>query len=163
PYLDSLHGASVTDPKIFRETAAYWERHFNEDMATLNVLPPTVTTRVSEFVPENVAFIDKLVQKGFAYQAQDGSVYFDVQAYRSTGHNYAKLKPWDASSTSLLEDAEGALASQIDKKNKGDFALWKSSKPGEPGWDSPWGKGRPGWHIECSVMCSEVLGSNVDI
>ncbi|KAF3941077.1 hypothetical protein ABW19_dt0205742 [Dactylella cylindrospora] len=162
PYLDSLHGASVTDPKIFRETAAYWEHHFNEDMGTLNVLPPTVTTRVSEFVPENVAFVDKLVRKGFAYET-DGSVYFDVQAYRSTGHHYAKLKPWDASSTSLLEDGEGALTSQTGKKNKGDFALWKASKPGEPGWESPWGKGRPGWHIECSVMCSEVLGPHVDI
>ncbi|EGX51545.1 hypothetical protein AOL_s00054g244 [Orbilia oligospora ATCC 24927] len=163
PYLDSLHGASVTDPKVFRETAAYWERHFNEDMARLNVLPPTVTTRVSEFVPENVDFVDKLVKKGFAYPTTDGSVYFDVQAYRASGHHYAKLKPWDASSTSLLEDGEGALTSQTGKKNSGDFALWKSSKPGEPGWDSPWGKGRPGWHIECSVMCSEVLGPNVDI
>ncbi|KAK6509685.1 hypothetical protein TWF481_004416 [Arthrobotrys musiformis] len=163
PYLDSLHGASVTDPKIFRETAAYWERHFNEDMARLNVLPPTITTRVSEFVPENVDFVDKLVKKGFAYPITDGSVYFDVQAYRASGHHYAKLKPWDASSTSLLEDGEGALTSQTGKKNPGDFALWKSSKPGEPGWDSPWGKGRPGWHIECSVMCSEVLGPNVDI
>ncbi|KAK6354541.1 hypothetical protein TWF696_003684 [Orbilia brochopaga] len=163
PYLDSLHGASVTDPKIFRETAAYWERHFNEDMGRLNVLPPTVTTRVSEFVPENVAFVKKIVDKGFAYPTADGSVYFDVHAYRSAGHHYAKLKPWDASSTSLLEDGEGALTTQSGKKNSGDFALWKSSKPGEPGWDSPWGKGRPGWHIECSVMCSEVLGPNVDI
>ncbi|KAF3920253.1 hypothetical protein AA313_de0207766 [Arthrobotrys entomopaga] len=163
PYLDSLHGAGVTDPKIFRETAAYWERHFNEDMGRLNVLPPTVTTRVSEFVPENVDFVDKLVKKGFAYPTSDGSVYFDVGAYRASGHHYAKLKPWDASSTSLLEDGEGALTIQSGKKNPGDFALWKSSKPGEPGWDSPWGKGRPGWHIECSVMCSEVLGPNVDI
>ncbi|EPS39792.1 hypothetical protein H072_6211 [Dactylellina haptotyla CBS 200.50] len=163
PYLDSLHGASVTDPKIFRETSAYWERHFNEDMGRLNVLPPTITTRVSEFVPENADFVEKLVQKGFAYPTSDGSVYFDVQAYRASGHHYAKLKPWDASSTSLLEDGEGALTTQSGKKSSGDFALWKSSKPGEPGWDSPWGKGRPGWHIECSVMCSEVLGPNVDI
>ncbi|KAF3919080.1 hypothetical protein ABW21_db0204248 [Orbilia brochopaga] len=163
PYLDSLHGASITDPKIFRETAAYWERHFNEDMGKLNVLPPTVTTRVSEFVPENVAFVKQIVDKGFAYATSDGSVYFDVHAYRSAGHHYAKLKPWDASSTSLLEDGEGALTTQSGKKNSGDFALWKSSKPGEPGWDSPWGKGRPGWHIECSVMCSEVLGPIVDI
>ncbi|KAJ6261588.1 hypothetical protein Dda_4258 [Drechslerella dactyloides] len=163
PYLDSLHGASVTDPKIFRETAAYWERHFDQDMGRLNVLPPTVTTRVSEFVPENAAFIKQIVDKGFAYPTSDGSVYFDVHAYRTSGHHYAKLKPWDASSTSLLEDGEGALTTQSGKKNSGDFALWKSSKPGEPGWDSPWGKGRPGWHIECSVMCSEVLGPNVDI
>ncbi|EWC47504.1 hypothetical protein DRE_00472 [Drechslerella stenobrocha 248] len=163
PYLDSLHGASVTDPKIFRETAAYWERHFNEDMERLNVNPPTITTRVSEFVPENADFIKKIVDKGFAYPTSDGSVYFDVHAYRSAGHHYAKLKPWDASSTSLLEDGEGALTTQSGKKNSGDFALWKSSKPGEPGWDSAWGKGRPGWHIECSVMCSEVLGPNVDI
>lgn len=163
PYLDKRDGHSVTDPKIFRDTAAYWENHFNEDMAKLNVLPPTITTRVSEFVPENVSFVETLVNKGFAYPTTDGSVYFDVEAYRGAGHHYAKLQPWNAASDSLLQDGEGALTSQDTKKGKGDFALWKASKPGEPGWDSPWGKGRPGWHIECSVMCSEVLGKQVDI
>ena len=162
-YLDKKDGHSVTDPKIFRDTAAYWENHFNEDMAMLNVLPSNITTRVSEFVPENVSFIEVLVKKGFAYQVSDGSVYFDVDAYRNAGHYYAKLQPWNATSDTLLQDGEGALTSQNGKKGKGDFALWKSSKPGEPGWDSPWGKGRPGWHIECSVMCSEVLGNKVDI
>ncbi|KAI5844738.1 tRNA synthetases class I (C) catalytic domain-containing protein [Tricharina praecox] len=151
PYLDSLHKNRDFEPAVFAKLSSYWERHFNEDMATLNVLPPTVVTRVSEFIPENVEFVRKLVEKGFAYPTADGS--------------------------SLIADGEGALASSKastlpntvntslpeTKKSKHDFALWKASKAGEPSWESPWGKGRPGWHIECSVMCSAVLGEQIDI
>ncbi|CAZ83216.1 unnamed protein product [Tuber melanosporum] len=134
PYLDSLNQGREYPPEVFSKLTSYWENHFNEDMATLNVLPPTTVTRVSEFIPENVAFVKKLVDRGFAYPTADGS--------------------------SLIADGEAS------KKTPQDFALWKAfkaEKPGEPSWDSPWGKGRPGWHIECSVMCSEVLGGQVDI
>ena len=177
PYLDSLHKNRDFEPAVFSKLSRYWERHFNEDMATLNVLPPTVTTRVSEFIPENVSFIEKLVSKGFAYPTADGSVYFDITAYEAAGHHYAKLQPWNRGDESLIADGEGALTSDKastlpntlestlpqSKKGKHDFALWKASKAGEPSWDCPWGKGRPGWHIECSVMASEVLGGQVDI
>lgn len=178
PYLDVLHKNRDFPPEVFAKLSSYWERHFNEDMTTLNVLPPTVTTRVSEFIPENVAFVEKLVQKGFAYPTANGSVYFDIGRYESTGHHYAKLQPWNRGNEGLIADGEGALTEEAstlpntsenkpslpkEKKSKHDFALWKSSKEGEPSWDSPWGKGRPGWHIECSVMCSEVLGGQIDI
>jgi len=186
PYLDSLNQGREYPPEVFSKLTSYWENHFNEDMATLNVLPPTTVTRVSEFIPENVAFVKKLVDKGFAYPTADGSVYFDIAAYEAAGHHYAKLQPWNRGDESLIADGEGALTSDksaappntvevgeegkqklpTSKKTPQDFALWKAfkaEKPGEPSWDSPWGKGRPGWHIECSVMCSEVLGGQVDI
>jgi cysteinyl-tRNA synthetase len=172
PYLDSLHQGRSYPPEVFTKLTTYWERHFNDDMATLNVLPPTIVTRVSEFIPENVAFVEKLVSRGFAYPTSDGSVYFDIAAYEAAGHHYAKLQPWNRGDESLIADGEGALTVdatsrlQVSKKTPQDFALWKAfkdEKPGEPSWDSPWGKGRPGWHIECSVMCSEVLGRQIDI
>lgn len=178
PYLDSLHKNRSYSQDVFSKLSSYWERHFSEDMGTLNVLPPTTVTRVSEFIPENVHFVEKLVSKGFAYPTADGSVYFDIAAYEGAGHHYAKLQPWNRGDEALIADGEGALASDkastlpttVDgrvlpekKKSPQDFALWKASKEGEPSWESPWGKGRPGWHIECSVMCSEVLGGMVDI
>jgi len=177
PFLDSLHKNRDFEPAVFSKLSRYWERHFNEDMATLNVLPPTTTTRVSEFILENIAFVEKLVSRGFAYPTADGSVYFDIAAYEAAGHHYAKLQPWNRGDESLIADGEGALTADKattlpntvesalpqKKKTNQDFALWKASKAGEPSWDSPWGKGRPGWHIECSVMCSEVLGGEIDI
>jgi cysteinyl-tRNA synthetase len=98
------------------------------------------------------------------YEA-DGSVYFDAVAFNnSPNHYYAKLEPWSASNLELIAEGEGSLSTGLDgKRNASDFALWKKSKPGEPFWDSPWGSGRPGWHIECSVMASEVAGHKLDI
>jgi cysteinyl-tRNA synthetase len=94
-----------------------------------------------------------------------GSVYFDTVKFdRSPNHCYAKLEPHSASNVKLLSEAEGELSnSTTTKKNQCDFALWKLSKPGEPCWDSKWGSGRPGWHIECSVMASAVVGEQMDI
>lgn len=165
-HLDKQQGATVTDPKIFRELAAYWEADFDKDMGALNVRRPTVTTRVSEYVPEIVQFVQKIIDNGFAYQTEDdGSVYFDTTAFEAGGkHFYAKLQPWNRGQQDLIDEGEGSLsAKRSGKKSRNDFALWKASKPGEPFWDSPWGQGRPGWHIECSVMASEVIGSPIDI
>lgn len=164
PVLDAEQGASVTDPAIFRDLAAKWERDYDNDMRALNVLPPSVTTRVSEYVPEIIAFIEKIVANGFGYQTDDGSVYFDTAAFEKGGHDYAKLQPWNKGKQDLIDEGEGALSVvRSGKKSRNDFALWKSSKPGEPFWQSPWGQGRPGWHIECSVMASEVLGPQIDV
>ncbi|CAG8441231.1 7243_t:CDS:10 [Acaulospora colombiana] len=163
-WLDKEKGASVTDPKIFRDLAAYWEKSYMEDMKALNVLPCDVLTRVSEYVPEIVEYVKKILENGYAYESY-GSVYFDTNAFDGKdGHHYAKLEPWSTGNEKLIEEGEGSLGSKLaGKKNKSDFALWKKSKPGEPSWESPWGPGRPGWHIECSVMASEVLGENMDI
>ncbi len=91
-------------------------------------------------------------------------MYFDTEAYKAAGHVYGKLEPNSASDTDLLMEGEGALAARnAEKKNMGDFALWKKSKAGEPRWDSPWGEGRPGWHIECSVMAGDTLPCPIDI
>eukprot|EP00475_Leptophrys_vorax_P033433 TRINITY_DN5250_c0_g1_i2.p1 TRINITY_DN5250_c0_g1~~TRINITY_DN5250_c0_g1_i2.p1 ORF type:complete len:527 (-),score=139.93 TRINITY_DN5250_c0_g1_i2:1264-2844(-) len=132
-------------------------------MRVLGVRDADVLTRVSEYVPQVVKYVEKIIERGYAYES-NGSVYFDVQAFRKGGHPYAKLRPWSAGNEDLLAEGEGALAGGgSEKRNSSDFALWKGSKPGEPFWDSPWGKGRPGWHIECSAMASDLLGENFDV
>ncbi|AMD19573.1 HCL578Cp [Eremothecium sinecaudum] len=164
PVLDSEFGASITDPEVFRKLAAYWERSFNEDMRRLNVRAPTVTTRVSEYVDEIITFVKRIIDNGYAYVTDDGSVYFDTVRFDSApNHDYAKCQPWNRGQHDLIADGEGALSSSSGKRSANDFALWKASKAGEPQWESPWGAGRPGWHIECSVMASDVLGSTIDI
>ncbi|ODV85002.1 hypothetical protein CANARDRAFT_28729 [[Candida] arabinofermentans NRRL YB-2248] len=166
PLLDDELGSTVTDPEIFKNCSSFWERKFDEDMSQLNVLPSTVTTRVSEYVPEIVEFVSKIVDQGFAYATSDGSVYFNTSKFdQSANHDYAKCAPWSKGNKELIEDGEGSLSlSTTDTKlSSSDFALWKSSKPGEPSWTSPWGQGRPGWHIECSVMASDFVGDGMDI
>ncbi|KAG0231526.1 hypothetical protein BGW42_000171 [Actinomortierella wolfii] len=162
--LDKELSHTVSDPKIFRDLAAYWEGEFFKDMDTLGVRRPDILTRVSEYVPEIVNFVQGIINNGFAYEAE-GSVYFDVASFDGkNGNFYAKLCPWSKGDASLMEESEGSLGIKLSgKKSSMDFALWKASKPGEPAWDSPWGPGRPGWHIECSVMASEVLGSTMDL
>ena len=164
-WLDKHHGGTVTDNSIFAELPRYWEEEFHKDMADLNVLPVDCLTRVSEYVPEIVDFIQKMVERGYAYES-NGSVYFDVGKFDSNCcHHYAKLVPEAVDDLSALAEAEGDLskASQGEKRSERDFALWKNSKPGEPSWPSSWGQGRPGWHIECSVMASAILGESMDI
>ena len=134
-------------------------------MRALNVMYPNYITRVSEYIPEIISFIEVIIKKGYAYE-KNGSVYFDIEEYKKGNHLYAKLVPQDKNQNlEELQEAEGALSKDNtgEKKNKGDFALWKTSKKDEPFWDSPWGKGRPGWHIECSVMSSSVFGESLDI
>jgi cysteinyl-tRNA synthetase len=162
PLLDKRKGSTVNDQSIFREHARYYENEFLEDMETLGVRAPSVLTRVTEYVDEVIEYVKKIVDRGYAYES-NGSVYFDVAAYDKT-HLYAKLHPAQRNNKALAAEGEGALGTNSsDKRHDNDFALWKTSKPGEPSWESPWGHGRPGWHIECSVMASHLLGSNFDI
>ena len=166
PYLDTLHGSSIDskDHAIFTNLTQKFEKRFFEDMRSLNIRDPDVLTRVTEYVPAIVKFIERIVSNGFGYATPDGSVYFDIEAFEKGGHYYAKLEPWSRNDKTLQADGEGSLSKKTtSKRNDNDFALWKASKPGEPSWDSPWGDGRPGWHIECSVMASEVLGKQLDI
>ncbi|XP_068616701.1 cysteine--tRNA ligase, cytoplasmic [Brachionichthys hirsutus] len=166
-WLDKQFGSQVKENSIFSILPKYWEGEYHKDMEALNVLPPDVLTRVSEYVPEIVDFVKKVVSNGYGYES-NGSVYFDTCEFDSNPqHSYAKLVPEAVGDQKALQEGEGDLSISADrlseKKSQNDFALWKASKPGEPSWDSPWGKGRPGWHIECSAMAGSVLGESMDI
>jgi cysteinyl-tRNA synthetase len=127
---------------------------FFEDMDALNVRRATVHPRATEEIPEIIAMIETLIERGAAYEADD-SVYFRVRV----DDDYGKL-----SRRSLEDMLEGTRFDNEDhKEDPADFALWKASKPGEPAWNSPWGAGRPGWHIECSAMANHHLGRQIDI
>ncbi len=131
----------------------YIEAYF-KDADALGVMRADVHPRATRHIGEIIKIISKLVKNGYAYEAQ-GDVYFDTQAYPG----YGKL------SGQNLEDREAGARIEVDdiKKNPMDFALWKAQKPGEPAWKSPWGMGRPGWHIECSAMSMKYLGETFDI
>jgi len=168
-FLDSQKGSTVTDNSIFDKLPRYWEKMYFEDMNALNIEDPDVLTRVSEYVPEIVTFVQKIIDQGYAYES-NGSVYFTVNKFDDNCcHYYAKLVPEAVGNREAiaagLAEGEGSLASASgnEKRSESDFALWKNSKPGEPAWESPWGMGRPGWHIECSVMASDIMGQSMDI
>jgi cysteinyl-tRNA synthetase len=136
--------------------AAHFVREFEADAARLRLLEPDVSPRVSENIPEILELIRKLVDKGLAYPS-NGDVYFEVRKFPG----YLKL-----SKKSLDELRAGGGERELKgegKRDPADFALWKAAKPGEPSWDSPWGRGRPGWHIECSAMSSKYLGETFDL
>lgn len=163
-WLDTHNGGSVTENSIFESLPRYWENEFHKDMELLNVRMPDVLTRVSEYVPQIVTFIEKIIANGLAYEA-NGSVYFDVANFDKS-HHYAKLVPEAFGDMKSLNEGEGDLTAenvQSEKRSPNDFALWKRSKSGEPFWTSPWGMGRPGWHIECSAMASDICGPKLDI
>ena len=143
----------------FEELSRKFELEFHEDMEMLGVAAPNVLTRVTEYMDEIVEYIDTIVKKDLAYES-NGSVYFDVDGFgKQKGMAYCKLAPEQVNNAELLAEGEGKLTQDFasDKRSPRDFALWKKSKEGEPTWDSPWGEGRPGWHIECSVMASDVF------
>lgn len=128
-----------------------------DDMRRLNVLDADIYPKATEVVPQIVDFIKSLIAQGYAY-ASSGDVYYAVERFPG----YGKL------SGRKLDQMEAGASGRVDeeavkKRHPLDFALWKAAKPGEPEWDSPWGKGRPGWHIECSVMVREELGDSIDI
>lgn len=125
-----------------------------EDLSSLGLLKPHVEPRVTEHIPEIIEMVRALIEKGYAYQV-DGDVYFDVSKFP----RYGQLSKQDLSS--LIAGARVEVDERL--KNPLDFALWKAAKEGEPCWDSPWGKGRPGWHIECSAMSLKYLGNGFDI
>ncbi|GMF58679.1 unnamed protein product [Phytophthora fragariaefolia] len=151
----------------FQQLAREQEQQFFEDMARLYVKPPTAITRVSEHLPEIVKYVEQIQEKGFAYEAADGSgVYFSTQ---QLGDKYGKLDPrrqsqQDAEVLAAVEESDVVEEEERVKKDPRDFALWKAAKePDEPAWQSPWGMGRPGWHIECSAMTHHVLGKRLDV
>ncbi|MFK7996979.1 MAG: cysteine--tRNA ligase [Granulosicoccus sp.] len=153
------------DDKIIRraaennESPAVLSQRFidemHEDERALNVLPPTHEPRATETIDSMIRIIGKLIESGHAYAADNGDVFYSVSSFA----DYGKLS---GRNVSELRSGE-RIAVDENKRDPLDFVLWKSSKPGEPSWDSPWGPGRPGWHIECSAMSMDLLGDEFDI
>jgi cysteinyl-tRNA synthetase len=153
------------DDKIInraRESGVDWRAHaakftaaMHEDLEALGCLRPEREPKASEYIDEMLTMIGQLIANGYAYQAGNGDVMYDVH----------KFAPYGKLSGKKLEDLRAGSRVEVDsaKRDPLDFVLWKSAKPGEPSWPSPWGAGRPGWHIECSAMSTKELGEHFDI
>jgi cysteinyl-tRNA synthetase len=151
---DKIIKKAIDEKKDFHEIAGTYTQAYFEVMKKLGVLPPDVQPKATDSIPEMVELISGLIANGHAY-VSGGDVLYDSKSFQT----YGKL-----SGKNLEELIEGIRVEKNDtKKNPTDFVLWKTAKPGEPSWDSPWGKGRPGWHIECSAMVRKHLGDSIDI
>ncbi|KQL47093.1 cysteinyl-tRNA synthetase [Brevibacillus choshinensis] len=151
---DKLIRVANEEGTTVKEVADRFTDAYNEDLRSLNVLPPDIQPRVMQTIPEIIEFVEGLIEKGFAYESE-GDVYFRTGRFEE----YGKL------SHQPLDDLQAGARVEINEKKEHplDFALWKSAKPGEVAWSSPWGEGRPGWHIECSAMALKFLGEEIDI
>jgi cysteinyl-tRNA synthetase len=152
---DKIIRNSARDGVTVQQYTAKYEKAFLEDAAMLGIEQPTLV-RATEHIPEMAEFVAKLVEKGLAYRADDGSYYFRIVKFPQ----YGKLSKKDFSS---MLDGARVDVDEYDKDSARDFALWKAPKPGEASWDTVIGPGRPGWHLECSVMSMEELGESFDL
>ena len=145
-----------------RDFTGQYESAFLEDLKALKCLRPHHTPRATEYIPQIVALIAKLIERGLAYRASDGSVYFSIEKYRGTGGAYGQLVKLNFEE---MRTGERVRNDEYAKEAVADFALWKARVPedGAVFWPSPWGEGRPGWHIECSAMSMELLGPSFDL
>lgn len=151
---DKINTASLQSGEPIAAITARTTQAYHEDMAAIGALPPDIEPRATQHIPEMIQLIELLISKGFAYAAQD-HVLFSVRQFP----HYGQL-----SNRHLDEMLAGARVEVAPyKRDAGDFVLWKPSTPELPGWDSPWGRGRPGWHIECSAMGAKYLGQTFDI
>ena len=151
---DKINAASVETGKPIGEITEKYIKAYNDDMGALSVQPPDVEPRATKHIADMIEMIEALIEKGFAYEAE-GHVLFDVSSHKKYG---------ELSKRNLREMIAGSRVEVAPyKKAAHDFVLWKPSTPELPGWDSPWGRGRPGWHIECSAMAEKHLGETIDI
>jgi cysteinyl-tRNA synthetase len=151
---DKILAKGVTEGRPWWAVAAHYEREFQNAYAILGCTPPTIEPRATGHITQMIELMEQLIAAGHAY-AVDGDVYFDIRSYK----DYGKLSGQKIDDLLPAGDSEG----ESRKKDTRDFALWKSAKPGEPAWPTPWGQGRPGWHIECSAMAHAYLGNSFDI
>ncbi len=151
---DKIIARAAKEGRTWREVADKFIAAYERDMQRLGVKPPTLAPKATDHIPEMIQVIEALIEKGIAY-AIAGDVYFEVNAFEAYG-KLSRRNPDDLRAGARVEVDER-------KKNPLDFALWKNSKPGEPAWKSPWGMGRPGWHIECSAMGIKHLGPTFDL
>jgi cysteinyl-tRNA synthetase len=145
-----------------REFTEKFETAFFDDLKTLGCLPPHQTPRATEHIPEIISLIEKLIARGIAYKANDGSVYFSIEKYRGCGCHYGQLLKLNLDE---MRAGERVASDEYEKESIADFALWKARVPddGDVFWPSPFGEGRPGWHIECSAMSMKALGETFDL
>ena len=153
---DKIIRAAAKQGVTVRQYAERFERAFLQDCDLLNLEKPELLVRATDHIPEMAEFIAGLAQKGFAYRTDDGSYYFRIAKFPE----YGKLSKKDFAG---MSDGARVDVDEYEKDNARDFALWKAPKPGEASWETPIGKGRPGWHIECSVMAMKYLGESFDI
>ena len=151
---DKIINAASSENVTVDELSQRYINAFHQDIAKLNILTPSAEPRATEYIPEMIKMIEKLLSKGYAYEAE-GQVLFEI----AKAKNYGCLS--HQSMDDIIEGARVEIAPY--KKNPSDFVLWKPSQPEQIGWDSPWGRGRPGWHLECSVMIETLLGDTIDI
>ena len=153
----TIRGANAAGVALADYTKTYKDAFF-ADLAKLNIQPAEVYPAATDHIPEMIALVEKLVEKGIAYKSDDGSVYFSVRKFPG----YGKLAHIDFDHQ---QTGARCAADEYDKENVGDFALWQAweESDGPVGWDSPWGRGRPGWHIECSAMSMKYLGETFDL
>jgi len=152
---DKIINKALEEGVDFQEISKKYINEFNKDSSGLNVREATVHPLATENIREIIKAIEKIIEKDFAYALPNGDVYFKARKFKT----YGKL------SNQTIDDLRSGARIHVDqmKKDPLDFALWKSAKPGEPFWESPWGCGRPGWHIECSCMAGKYLGKTIDI
>ena len=155
--------ARVRQAKVsLREYTSRYETAFLEDLKALGCLLPHHLPRATEHIPEMIALIEKLLARGIAYRAADGSIYFSIEKYQGCGCQYGQLIKLNFEQ---MRPGERVQSDEYSKESIADFALWKARVPedGEVFWPSPWGEGRPGWHIECSAMSMKILGPSFDL
>lgn len=161
---DKTIRTSQAEGKSLTEFTQYWTDKFHEDSDALNIIHPDQEPKATDHIPQQIALIDSLMEKDLAYAASDGSVYFKVAAYPAYG-KLSRLQDRVIATQATTSSGELNDADEYDRESVNDFALWKARKPedGENYWESPWGEGRPGWHLECSAMSQQYLGESFDL
>lgn len=155
---DDILRKAKEEKRNWQELGGFWTKKFLLDMKSLNVLPPTNYVKATDSIAKIVEIVKLLIDKKFAYE-RSGNVYFEVSKFRS----YGKLSGFNKKQMLIIAKERGGNPDDPLKKDPLDFLLWQKSKKDEPFWNSPWGKGRPGWHIECSAMIKNYLGDQIDI
>ena len=155
---------SLEEGKSLIEFTAHWTEKFHADCEALNMLAPSIEPSAVAHIPQQIALVEKLIEKGNAYATDDGSVYFRVESFEDYGR-LSRLKQRELKTQTENSAGEVNDADEYDRESVSDFALWKSRKDGDGDnyWTSPWGEGRPGWHLECSAMSKKFLGNEFDI
>ena len=153
---DKIIRAAAKEGEEIRALTDRWEAVFRSDMEALRMTQPDVMPRATEHIPEQIALVERLLEKGHAYKTEDGSIFFRIASWPNYG-TLARLDP------EAMRVGERVEADEYSKDDVRDFVLWKAAKPGEPSWEAPFGAGRPGWHLECSAMSMRYLGESFDL